>query len=164
MTDAIETTSKDPLDGLSGWLILVGLGLVISPLRIAFQIFPPLSEIFTSGAFEALTTPGSAAYHQFWAPIIYGEIIVNAAMLTTWLYTGLLFFKKKRQFPRWFIGILLFTLTFIVLDATSIRLVLPSEPIFDPDTTRNLIRTFVTSIIWVPYMLVSKRVSRTFVC
>ena len=57
----------------------------------------------------------------------------------------------------------LFTLAFIVLDAYAIKAVLPHEPVFDPDTLKELGRTLIASLVWIPYMLVSKRVKATFV-
>jgi Protein of unknown function (DUF2569) len=60
-----ERTSK----GLGGWLILVGLGIIISPLRIISQVFPVYSEIISSGSWTTLTTPGSDAYNPLWGNV-----------------------------------------------------------------------------------------------
>jgi len=49
------------------------------------------------------------------------------------------------------------------LDAFAIQLVLPDEPVFDTETTRELYRSIISGIIWIPYMLLSKRVKATFV-
>ncbi len=73
------------------------------------------------------------------------------------------FFTQNSDFPKWYIGIAIFSLIFIVLDAFSIRLVLPTEPVFDHDTVGELMRSLVMVVIWVPYMLVSKRVKATFI-
>ena len=40
---------------------------------------------------------------------------------------------------------------------------MPEEEIFDPDTLNTLIRSIICGIVWVPYMLVSKRVKATFI-
>lgn len=110
-----------------------------------------------------LTNPVSEAYNQLWAPILIGSISVNGGFVLLWIYIGYLFFKKKKLFPRCFIGISLFTLLYGLIDALAARVVLPNEPIFDPDTMKELIRTFIGILIWVPYMLKSKRVKVTFV-
>ncbi|WP_026221027.1 DUF2569 domain-containing protein [Thiofilum flexile] len=156
-------TEKKELKGLSGWLILVGLGVIISPLRIATQTFPIYSEMFSNGSWEALTTPGTGAYHPLWAPILWAEIIINGGLILVSIFIAFLFFSKKIAFPKWYIGILFFSLVFVFIDALAIKLVLPNEPIFDTETIRELGRSLLTTLVWVPYMLVSKRVKATFV-
>lgn len=156
-------TEENNLEGLGGWLILVGLGIIFSPVKIIAMIFPVYSEIFSNGSWEALTTPGTEAYHSLWGAIIIGEILINVALVIAWLFIAFLFFSKKIAFPRWYIGILLFTLAFIFIDALALKSVMPNEPVFDPETIKEIGRTLIVSLIWVPYMLVSKRVKATFI-
>lgn len=151
------------LQGIGGWLILVAIGIVITPFRLGLLMVQTYPEIFTSGAWEALTTEGSGVYSPFWAPFILGEILVNSIMLLAWLYIAYLFFSKKAALPKWYIGLAVFGLVFVIADAFAIRLVVSDAPIFDADIVRELMRSLITVVIWVPYMLVSKRVKATFV-
>ena len=149
--------------GLGGWLTLVGLGLIIAPLRLAvflIQTFPPM---FQDGTWEVLTTPGGEAYHPLWAPLLVFELIGNAAFIAAALALLVLFFKRSQLFPRLFISYVCLNLLFIVGDAWLGSLVLADEPIFDPDTARELSRSLIAGVIWIPYMVVSKRVRNTFV-
>lgn len=156
-------TEEKKLEGLGGLLVPVGLGIVIAPLRIIGMVFPVYSESFSNGSWEVLTTPGNEAYNPLWAAILYGEMAVNGALVVAWIFVAFLFFSKKRVFPKWCIGMLLFTLAFIVADALAFKAVLPNEPVFDPETAKELGRSLVSSLIMIPYMLVSKRVKATFV-
>ncbi len=156
-------SEKKEIEGLGGWLILVGIGIVLSPVKILLLLYPLYSEIFLSGAWEILTTPGSEAYNPLWGPIVSAEIIINFGLVITWIYIAILFFTKKKIFPKWYLGIIIFSLVFIFLDAHSIKIVLPNEPVYDPDTVKELVRSFVAAIIWVPYMLKSERVKATFI-
>jgi len=151
------------LEGIGGWLILVAIGIVVTPIRIVMLIMTTYPEIFSTGAWEALTTQGSEAYSPLWAPIIIGEIFINCGLILVWLYMAYKFFTKSRDFPKWYIGIAVFSLVFILADAFAIKLVLPSEPVSDPDTIKEFMRSVIMVVIWVPYMLVSKRVKATFV-
>lgn len=151
------------LEGLGGWLILVGIGVILSPLRIIAQVLPIFSQIFSSDSWAVLTTPGALAYHPLWAPILLAEIGINSVLVLAWIYMAFLFFSKKKIFPKLFIGISVFTLVFILVDALAIKAILPDEPVFDPVTAREFLRSLVGTIIWVPYMLTSKRVKATFV-
>jgi len=156
-------TEEEKLTGLGGWLILVGLGIVFSPVKIVTMVFPIYMEIFSNGSWELLTTAGTQYYNSMWMPYLLIEMIVNIVFLVTWLYIAFLFFTKKKLFKKVYIAMLVLSLLFIFLDAVSIRLILPDEPIFDPDTTKELIRGLIAVLIWVPYVLVSKRVKLTFV-
>jgi hypothetical protein len=162
VTPPAPAQGKD-LAGLGGWLILVGFGVVVSPLRILGQVFPVYGNMLSNGAWARLTTPGSEAYHPLWQPILVAEIGINAALVLTWLFIAFLFFTKRRLFPKVYIGTLLFTLAFVVGDALAIQLVLPQETAFDEETTKQVMQTVVAVMIWTPYMLVSKRVKATFV-
>ncbi len=151
------------LEGLGGWLILVGLGIIISPLRIIGMLFPAYSEMFSNGSWAALTTPGTETYNPLSATILYGEMAINGGLVLAWIFIASLFFLKKRVFPKWYIGILLFTLAFILVDALAIKTVLPNDPVFDAETSKEFVRSLFVTLIWIPYMMVSKRVKTTFV-
>lgn len=151
------------LKGLGGWLILVGIGVVIGPFRLAYEFGPLYYSIFTDGGFEYLTTPGTDAYHQLWGPILIFETVFNSLLVVASFYLIYLFFSKHNFFPKLYIAIVLFSVVFIPLDAWIVSFVIPDEPIFDPVTTKEFARSLLATIIWVPYMLVSKRVKATFV-
>ena len=155
--------AEDKIEGLGGWLILVAIGIVFSPFRIIVELFPLYLDIFKDGYWEVLTTPGTDAYHVMWAPIILAEMSINVILVFVWLFVIFLFFTKKKMFPKWYIGILLFTLTFIFMDAFAVKVVAPHEPMFDDATVSEIIRTLLPCLIWIPYMLISKRVKATFI-
>lgn len=154
---------RDDLNGLGGWLILVGLGVVIAPFRQIYALVPVFPPIFTEGHWEQLTTPGSLAYHPLWGPLIIGEIVVNSILVLTGICLIYLFFSKHYLFPKVYIFLAVFSLAFIVLDAWLVTIVLPGEPMFDREMMRELTRGLVGVVIWVPYMLKSERVQATFV-
>ena len=149
--------------GLGGWLILVGIGVVLSPIRLLMTHVPIYKPIFEDGTWEALTTAGSQAYHPAWGPLLIGEIAFNLLMLVASLYLIYLFFSKHYLFPKVFITVVVVSLFFIPLDALLVSRMFPNEPMFDPETAKEFIRTLIAGAIWVPYMLVSKRVKATFI-
>ncbi len=159
----MEHRERPDLYGLGGWLILVGIGIVLGPLQILFMIGTIYVPIFQDGTWEMLTSPGSPVYDAAWAPLLLGELAFNTGMLIASLYLAFLYFTKRRFFPKLFIILTLVSLVFIPLDAWLVSLVLPGEPMWDPITIREFTRTAVATAIWVPYMLVSIRVKQTFV-
>ncbi|NQY75389.1 MAG: DUF2569 family protein [Candidatus Margulisbacteria bacterium] len=51
----------------------------------------------------------------------------------------------------------------IPADSWMVTFILPNEPIFDVDTIKELTRTVLAAIVWIPYLLISKRAKHTFV-
>ena len=151
------------VEGLRGWLILVGLGVVLSPLFIATNIYKVYAEVFSSDVWQALTSPGGAAYHALWAPLVISEFVANSALILAWAYIAFLFFSKRRAFPLWFIAAHVATVFLIVIDTMVVQHILPETPRLDPDTVQNFLRPILALSIWAPYMLMSKRVKATFV-
>ncbi|MCK8108367.1 DUF2569 domain-containing protein [Pseudoalteromonas sp. 2CM41L] len=156
-------SNNEELKGLSGWLILVGIGVVMGPIRLFATTFPLFQPIFSDGTWEALTTVGSEAYSPFWAPLIIGEIVYNVAMFAALIYLAFLFFSKNYRFPFTYILIVVISLIFIPLDSWLVQLAMPDEPFWDPETAKEFFRVLIGGIIWVPYLLLSKRVKATFV-
>ncbi len=148
--------------GLGGWLILVGVGVCLAPIRLLFELryYP---DLFTDGTFAVLTDPGFEGYHPFWGPLILGELAFNVLMLLATLLLVGLFFTRHHWFPRFYILLLILSLLFIPIDIWLTTLVLPGEVVLDNDSLGQLVRLVVSSVIWIPYMLRSRRVRNTFV-
>jgi hypothetical protein len=158
-----HVSNDNELKGLGGWLILVGIGVVIAPIRqlLAFiQIYEPL---FEDGIWTTLTSVDSEAYNPLWAPLLIGEIAYNCFMVVVFFYLVYLFFSKHYLFPRVYIAVSFIALFFIPLYAWQVSNLLPSEPMIDSETAKTLMSVLARCLIWVPYMLFSKRVKLTFV-
>ena len=155
-----DTPSK--LEGLGGWLIFVGIGLVVRPIWLLTHEAPSLVGLFTTGVWQANTTPGSPMYHPLWRYIFSLEVIGNLGVLLVELWLLFLFARRSTHFPRWFIALALFIPAFILVDAWLVTRIPMQGPLWDPGTIQNFGRTAVQALIWVPYMLVSKRVKATF--
>ena len=151
------------LKGIGGWLILVAIGLIISPFRIAFELYITYWPIFTDGTWENVTTVGSDYYQAGLGAILVMECVANAAFALAWVWAAYLFFSTHYWFPRVYITLSLGSLAFILLDAVVVGTVLEGVEMFDQATVAELTRQSIASAIWVSYMLVSKRVKLTFV-
>lgn len=102
------------------------------------------------------TDPGLGGLIQF-------EAIGNIVLLALSLFLAFLFFSKKKQFPKWFIGITLGTLGFIAIDTLSAPLLTDALSYSEPAHFKDLVQTAIGAAIWIPYMLKSRRVKNTFV-
>jgi hypothetical protein len=70
--------SKTPLNQKCfGWLFLIGIGMVVNPLRLLFLIGRDLIPSFSGETWTILTTPGTTVYHPLWAPLLIFELLGN---------------------------------------------------------------------------------------
>ena len=157
----IDENGNEVKSGLGGWLILVGFGVVLSPLMVLSQL-STFVTLFKDGSYALLSTPGGAGYTPFFSSLLWIEIILNALIFFASFYLIFLFFSKKKLFPKFYIWLLVGSLVFVVLDAWLAMLVFNFESL-DPTVVKDIVRPLVATIIWVPYMLKSKRVKATFV-
>ena len=112
---------KNKLNGLDGWLALVGIGLILTPI----------------------------------AELISGITIFTIGISLWWIYIIFLFFTKKKIFPKYFIITkILYVVIFIFL-----VIIKNTSSIFIEGLAQNTL----SACIWIPYMLVSKRVKATFI-
>jgi len=149
-------------EGLGGWLILIGIGLVVSIVQLVNALATTYFPIFTQGQWQALTTPGSPNYHPLWAPALLLEVLGNLlffAMATTLL---VMYFCKSRWFPRIFIAYILSNFVFVTLDHFLSQAIPAVAAQGSSDTAVQIFRSFLSAAIWAPYMLVSTRVKNTF--
>ena len=148
--------------GIGGWLILPVLGLFVFPVRVLISLVTDYVPIFQDGIWGNLTTPGSEVYHSLWAPVIIAEIFCNVGFLLFDLALLYLLFTKSHRFPVAFIVFTLANLLFIVSDA-AIAWQIPAVAARGLEGVGGEIaRALLVAVVWVPYMLVSKRVRNTF--
>ena len=156
-------TETKSLRGLDGWLALVGIGVVIAPIRLVYSLVSTYKPLFEDGSWEALTTVGSEAYNPAFSSIIIGEVAFNSILILASIVLVYMYFSRHYVFPRLYIGIAAASLVFIPLDAWLVTRAFPSVEMFDPETSKEFARSLIAAVIWIPYMLVSQRVKATFV-
>lgn len=151
------------LKGLGGWLIIIGIGLFMSPISIVVELGPMYYSILADGVIPAITNPLSEFYNPLLMLLIFGELVINSLMAVVSVYLIYLFFSKHYQFPKVYIAVTIISVIIFPLDAWLGSLVFPNQPLFDDETLKYFFRSLVAAMIWIPYMLVSERVKATFV-
>lgn len=160
--DAFDNDSNH-LKGLGGWLILVGIGITISPFITSYQLYSLYIPIFQDGSFDMLTNPAYSMYIPNFETLIYIEIAINCIIIVASFYLMYLFYSKNRLFPKLYIALAAFYPVFLLADAWAVNFVMPDVPIFDEETIKQVSRSVIGAVIWIPYMLMSERVKNTFV-
>jgi hypothetical protein len=148
---------------IGGWLILVAIGLILTPIRLLVVVAKDLLPVFSGDVWSRLTTPGTEAYHPLWAPLLLFEIIGNGLFILFPIIIAIFFFQKRQFVPKLIIVLLLSNLLFLAIDFFAADLIPAVASQEDTASLMELARVFIACLIWVPYFLVSKRVKETFV-
>ena len=158
------STAGEESRGLGGWLILVAIGLFISPIRLAVTMMNDLLPIFQlEGYWDFLTTPESEVYHRLWGPLIVFEIIGNAFFIICSIILIFLFFTKSHRFPTLMIVFIASNFLFVISDFFLADLIPAVASEDDGEFVKEVFKTITSAMIWIPYLLSSKRVKNTFV-
>ncbi len=161
--DVASASEEGALVGLGGWLVLPILGLFIAPIRLGFMLWTGHLPIFTDGTWELLTSAGSASHHFLWAPLLVFEVAGNLTMITLCAVALVLAFRRSRRFPGLMVGYYLFALVFAVADTIAAEAIPGIAELSETESLGDVGRAIIAAGIWVPYMLLSKRVRATFV-
>lgn len=144
--------------GLGGWLVLVGIGLLISPIRLLFnsrEQWYVLSE--RKWAYVSQTFGPGATYIELSA------LIATLGLILLCILATVLFFKQRRSFrPAFIILSVLGVVTPAIFLLLWHRTGAPELAATNKDIAL-LIGEVIRVSIWTAYMLRSKRVRATFV-
>ena len=164
---AESNSAVEKYQGLGGWLILVALGLISAPLMIGwalYQDFLPL--VLEAQVWETLTSPGSPIYSSLWKPTLMMEVTVNIVFFVWTIYLLVLFFRRSAHFPKLYVIFLAVNLLFLVIDDVLLFQIRRQLPILTETVGEqkfSSLSAVLPTVIWIPYILNSKRVKQTFI-
>lgn len=144
------------LRGLGGWLILVGIGIVITPLSLLVES-QELWYVFSAQQWSIL----SDQYGGGLLTVIAIEMMVNAALLVVAVFLIVMFFQRRHTFPR--IYIIYSIASLVIFGADMLALNMVSIALESSDIT-ELVGQVIGVTIWCLYFLKSERVKATFTC
>ncbi|MEA3195380.1 MAG: hypothetical protein QOD26_3713 [Betaproteobacteria bacterium] len=154
----VASLASERPKGIGGWLLLPAIGLCLFPPYALYSLAADYWPIFQLGMWGGLTTPGSGAYHPLWAPTLVYGIAANVVVIVFDLVLIVLLFRKSPRFPKAFVVFALLNLAFV----SSIALLVWHITGAAEAVVTEVARSAVVVAIWLPYMLLSKRVRNTF--
>lgn len=150
-TAQIPSVPQKELKGLGGWLSLVAIGLLVTPLLLGSSMIEVWSLLSEGGLNSDVSS------------LLWFELLLNGVLVCFILYLIFLFSKERKEFPRLYILYLASSAIVVLTDfawANSIPGLAGVEEVADPTQVG---RALVTGTVWTLYMLMSKRVKNTFV-
>ena len=155
-----QTKDKSVKQGIGGWLILPAIGVLVGPIVFIFQMIS-YNEIFTDGTYDTLTASSTEVplfKYLIWTEVTYNVILLSASL---WLFYTM--GARKKIFPKLYISIAIASLLFLILDTLAASIVFPTINVVDDESIKDIFKLLISTVVWVPYMLVSKRVKNTFI-
>jgi transglutaminase-like putative cysteine protease len=151
----------DPaLTGIAGWMLLLAIGLCLTPLRIAID----MAEIVDATSLDhwaRVATPGGENFHPLWGPLLLFELIGNLFFLVLSVLLLVLLFGKRSSFPRFAMACILGNLAFVLSDAWLSTQVPGITQ--EPGDWALVARSSISGLLWSAYLWRSRRVGSTFV-
>ena len=142
---------------IGGWLILVGIGLVVSPFRMVFDLFS-LSEFYDSKTWANLIA--LKQYGTFGFVLI--THIYNVIFFTFMILVLILFMKRRSSVPK-LICVYYGVNAFMTFTDSLVGAALDPVAAGAPGYYQNMFTAIVGAAIWIPYFRMSTRVKETFV-
>jgi len=145
----IPFVASPHLEGISGWLLLVAISLAITPyyvVRNAVRIDVPL--LIDHG------TLGAALVGSLF-------LLKNAVTLSFLTVLNWLFYRKKSVFPVAMIAFHVYVLIVHILEHIAHAALSPHSA--SPLISAPVLFSLISCVLWIPYLLLSRRVKATFV-
>ena len=146
-------------NSIGGWLVLFSIGLIISPVLILIEFF--VTEDFLSPQVWNLWSSG---YPEMTLLILF-ELIFNSLVLVTSIFVLIIFFQRRTIAPKIIVIYLSATLLLLIFDTMITLQIAPGaqSQAEISETYSEIGKSIIRALIWVPYLLISKRVKETFV-
>jgi hypothetical protein len=154
--------SNPDLQGLGGWLILLGIGLLLTPL-IRLHFLAKSGVVYSTSHWRTITDP-AGGYDSLLAPILLYELFFQLTLLVFSLLLIVLYFRKKRIFPTVLIVYLFFQFVAFTVDDVLVKTRSGKTVTTNlrPGATPIVVQTLVPLIVWGFYVSRSRRVKMTF--
>jgi hypothetical protein len=141
---------------LGGWLILLLIGLFITPLVIFMNLAD--AKYFTVDVWNAV---GKYSYSGGLKAHIIFKVAGSVILMAYALFCLVLFLNRRDILPKYMIGYLIYGVVFRLADLIFVHNV--SRMAISGDFSQALISSVIAGAIWIPYFLKSTRVKETFI-
>jgi hypothetical protein len=146
-------------EGLGGWLILPGLGLLFTPVRMLVG-FSESTYVFSENQWSLISDQFAGSG---FALLVATELAISLCLLVMSVCLIILFFQKRHTLPKLFIAFFLVHMIFYWGDLMVISLFFSEIGQIEGQDIKEGIRLTAHLAIWGIYFTVSKRVKATFI-
>ncbi|MDK8180555.1 DUF2569 domain-containing protein [Paenibacillus sp. UMB4589-SE434] len=159
-----QAESLPPLgvSGLGGWLIIVQMGLFATVAMNLAGIYQSWDFVFAENMWDMITTESWEFYHPLLAPTILFEIVLNLVVGGLSIFALVQMYRKKSSFPKLIITLYIMFAIIQIIDYALIMQIPLLNEMSDMNSPKDLVRSILNCVVWIPYFLRSERVQNTF--
>lgn len=152
---------------IGGWLVLVAIGLILTPVTLLVQIAGQLKDDLGNNFFFYMLDSKSAYYQPLRAYYVIGMYAFNIFLLVSSVFLIILFFQKRNAFRVYYCAYRLFNVVLLVIDLIILTCITGDDASVEErnliaSETSGLVRTAIQACIWIPYIWYSQRSRHTF--
>ena len=154
-------------NSIGGWLVLVGIGVSITPLTIIFTMYNNCAGEMNVNYLVYFFDEKSSYFSPLKGYYALFLNFFNAMIFAASILLIILFYQKKNSFRIFYAGFKIFNTLFIIINVIVLHkfysdsLDLSERAQLSKETT-GMVRLIVQACIWVPYVLISERSKHTF--
>lgn len=153
-------------DTIGGWLVIVAIGVCLSPITLIIQLAGILPDELKSNYFVYLFDSESTAYNPWRGVYVLISQSSNIFIVVASIFLIFIMFKRKNSFRPYFVAIKLFNASLLIIDLFVLYKISNESSLEDNNNinkeTTSTIRTIISYAIWVPYVWYSERSKHTF--
>lgn len=162
-TILIEDKGAGAGKGVGGFVVLLGFSLALAGLQLLHYIVNTYAFIFDE-SWRAFTTPGEPEYDPNWKLVVGIQLLMYLTLVPLLTAVLVSFARRRKTFIRLAILWLIVAFLVSIVDNNLMALI----PALQSDGTLNesaldALRTGLAALVWIPYLMFSKRVKQIFV-
>lgn len=148
---------------IGGWLILIGIGLVLSPILILVGLIGE-DGFYNANTWAVLWSQEGVLGKPLIILVVF-ELLGNLLLLFYAIILVVLFFKRRSILPKLIIIYFIFYFLFHVVDFALSYLIVGDylTAADNQESIKEILSAALRGAIWIPYFLISERVKDTFV-
>jgi len=149
---------------IGGWLILIAIGLVLTPVRMLYGLIIDAEELYGIHTWNYIFQEHPSFNEFFLSLLIVFELMYNSAFIVFTILLIILFFKRRSITPR--MMIILYASSFLIITLDTFVAIGLNDQLYSEaekvQAFKDIAGSFLSAVIWIPYFIISKRVKETF--
>nr|WP_301289250.1 DUF2569 family protein [Natronocella acetinitrilica] len=142
---------------------MIGLQIIIAPIAQLGALSATITVFQDPDIMWGLTDPAGPAYHPLWYAALLIEAAYTCIMILAAVALIILFFMRHWLFPALYLAVFGLALAYVPIEYLMMSTVTGDPVPYLEGDIKGIATLVLSALIWIPYILVSRRVKNTFI-